>query len=335
MKVKEYMLDFSTLPYNRDFEERAVLPFDEVNYLIGGLELGEISIIAGETGSGKTTFISQCVAEIIKQDKMMCVYGESTIEKQAASLFRQMTPYSKENYIYKQYYKNGKKTKIGSYFISEEQEQKIRKDTEKKLFLYDPKKGMKIEDIINAITLAHTEGGINYFLIDNIMQFETMSMNEIKEIKDNVELLRRYVIDNKVHLILVAHYRKAQDYSVIRRRIEDILGTSAIGNKCATAINIIRTDNIIKTNDKGKEAGGWKALKDLLEKTGYSTEVAENCNSIVEVLKTRHNRLGFVAMNFDKITNTYKECVKDEDVDNPPTETQPKQTKIEDDKLPW
>lgn len=338
MEVKEFILDFAAIPYKRELEERAVLPFNELNYLIGGLELGEISIIAGETGSGKTTFISQCITEIIKNDKVMCIYGESTIEKQTAALFRQMTPYSQENYIYKQYSKNGKKTNIGQYFISEEQEQFIRKKTAKKLFLYDPNKGMKIDNIINAIKIAHEKGNINYFLIDNIMQFETVSMNEIKEIKDNVEVLRRYAIDNKIHLILVAHYRKAQDYSMIRRRIEDILGTSAIGNKCATAINIIRTDNIVKTNDKGKESGGWKALKELLNNNGYSENTIDNCNSIIEVLKTRHNRLGFVAMSYDKITNTYSECNKEREVDNPPVEIQPKQvemTIVDDDSLPW
>ena len=46
----KYIIDFSTIPYERKLEERALFPFRTLNFLTGGMELGEITIIAGETG---------------------------------------------------------------------------------------------------------------------------------------------------------------------------------------------------------------------------------------------------------------------------------------------
>ena len=115
----DYIIDFSTIPYKRQMEERALYPFSTLNFLVGGMELGEISIVAGNSGSGKTTFVSQCVCEMIKHDKVLCVFGESTIEKQAHAQYRQMTPYNDSEYMFVNYYKDGIKTNIGKFFVSE------------------------------------------------------------------------------------------------------------------------------------------------------------------------------------------------------------------------
>lgn len=295
----KYIIDFSTIPYERKLEERALYPISTLNFLVGGMELGEISIIAGETGSGKTTFVSMCVAEIIKHDKCFCIFGESTIEKQAHAQYRQMTPYTDNDYTFVNYYKDGQKTNVGKFFVSEKAENEIKEKTRKKLFYYDPKGGMDIDSILNAMNVAYKKGGIKYFVLDNIMQITTNTNDEVREIKDDFEQLRRFVIDNKVHCIVLAHYRKSNDYGCFRRRLEEIAGTSAIGNKCATALNIIRLDNV------DKESKYSKSFAKLLEMNGYDFN---ECDAVIEVLKTRHNKLGFVGLRYNKKSNTYFEA---------------------------
>lgn len=248
---------------------------------------------------GKTTLASQIVSEIIKTDKCFCVFGESTIEKQAHSQYRQMTPYNDNDYTFINYYKNGKRTNVGKFFVSESAEEKIKNETRKRLFYYDPKGGMDIESILSVMQVAYEKGGIKYFLLDNIMQIETLSNDEVREMKDSFERLRRFVIDNKIHLIVLAHYRKSNDYGCFRRRLEEIAGTSAIGNKCATALNIIRLDNVDK---KSKYS---LLFSELLAKNGYNFE---DCDAVIEVLKTRHNKLGFVGLKYNKKSNTYYEA---------------------------
>lgn len=294
----KYIIDFSTIPYERQLEERALFPFGTLNFLTGGMELGEITVLGGETGSGKTTLVSQCIAEIIKHDKCFCIFGESTIEKQAHAQYRQMTPYDDKDYTFINYYKGGEKTNVGKFFVSESAEQKIKQQTSKKLFYYDPKGGMDINSIMQVMNIALNKGGIKYYIIDNLMQLAMETNDEIREMKDSFEQLRRFVIDNKVHCIVLAHYRKSNDYGIFRRRLEEIAGTSAIGNKCATALNIIRLDNV------DRESKYSKSFSTLLEKNGYDFS---QCDAIVEVLKTRHNKLGFVGLKYNKKTNTYYE----------------------------
>lgn len=256
---------------------------------------GYISIIHN---CGKSTLASQIVSEIIKHDKCFCIFGESTIEKQAHAQYRQMTPYNDNDYTFINYYKDGQKTNVGKFFVSESAEKKIKEMTAKRLFYYDPRGGMDIKSIMAVLEIAHTKGGINYFVIDNIMQIETTTNDEVKEMKDSFEQLRRFVIDNKVHCIVLAHYRKSNDYGVFRRRLEEIAGTSAIGNKCATALNIIRLDKV------DRESKYSKAFAKLLEKNGYNFD---DCDAVIEVLKTRHNKLGFVGIAYNRRTNTYYE----------------------------
>lgn len=295
----DYIIDFSTIPYERKLEERALYPIGTLNFLVGGMELGEISIIAGNTGSGKTSFVSQCVAEIIKHDKCFCIFGESTIEKQAHAQYRQMTPYSDKDYSFVSYYKDGQRTNVGKFFVSEDAEKKIKEQTKKRLFYYDPRGGMDIDSILSVMQVAYEKGEIKYFVLDNIMQISTVTNDEVREIKDDFERLRRFVIDNKVHCIVLAHYRKSNDYGEFRRRLEEIAGTSAIGNKCATALNMIRLDNI------DRDSKYSKAFAKLLEMNGYDFY---ECDAVIEVLKTRHNKLGFVGLKYNKKTNTYFEA---------------------------
>jgi hypothetical protein len=63
----------------------------------------------------------------------------------------------------------------------------------------------------------------------------------------------------------------------------------------------MRLDNV------DKESKYSKAFEKLLEKNGYNFQ---DCDAVIEVLKTRHNKLGFVALKYNKKTNTYFECKK-------------------------
>lgn len=296
--IGKYIIDFADIPYERKLEERALFPFGTLNFLTGGMELGEITVIAGETGAGKTTFVSQCVSDIIKYEKCLCIYGESTLKKQAHAQYRQMTPNEQGNFEFVNYYRNGEKTNVGKFFVTEECEAIVKKKTEKKLFYYDPKGGMDIDSILKVIKVAHEKGGIKYFVIDNLMQLDTQSDDEVREMKDNFEQFRRFVIDNNVHIVVLAHYRKSNDYGQYRRRLEEIAGTSAIGNKCATALNIMRLDNVDKESKYSQSFG------ELLLNNGYDLK---RCDAVIEVLKTRHNKLGFVGLEYKKRTNTYEE----------------------------
>ena len=68
----DYIIDFSTIPYERKLEERALYPFGTLNFLTGGMELGEITVIGGETGcvdSDTEFFNGECWKPISQYQK--------------------------------------------------------------------------------------------------------------------------------------------------------------------------------------------------------------------------------------------------------------------------
>lgn len=297
MQIKDAILDFGTMPYSRRLVDRALYPISDLNYLTGGMELGEISCIAAASGSGKSTFLSQTLEEIIKYDRAFAVFGESTAQKQQQAMYRQMAGFGADRFEYVQFEKAGKKTNIGQYFVNEETAYKIQAKTKGKLFLYDRRYGMTMDKILEVFRYCHENGGINYFAIDNLMMIENITNDELRETKDNVERLLQYVVEANIHVILVAHYRKVQDVTQIRQTMDDIAGTSTVAKKCGTIIGLIRLDKVDK---KGKP---YKNLGSLLE-ANNGVDI-QQCDAVIEVMKTRFNRLGFVPLKFNQQMNAY------------------------------
>lgn len=310
--LEKSIIDFSTIDYTRALEERGLYPFYTLNYMSGGMELHEMSLIAGEAGSGKTTLVSTIISSMLKDgEKIFCVYGESTLRKQAIQTYRQMTPYGDDTYEKVIYEKNGKKTNIAQYFVSKSAEQTIKEKTKGKLFYYDTKRGMSISKIIEAIEYARINYGIKYALLDNLTQIEIATDNEVREVKDGMESLRKYVIENPVHIMVLAHYRKASDYNTLRRVLGEVMGTSAIGQKVATAMNIIRLDNV----DRSVKNKSYCSLKKIIEYNGWDLDKKNDkgdyeITAVLELMKTRFERLGFVCLGFNRKTQTFFEIKK-------------------------
>ena len=267
MNIKDAILDFGTIEYKRELEDRALYPYWELNKLTGGIVRGSMTILAADAGAGKTTMSSDIINYILMGcDKVLGIFGEGTIKDQQIKMYRQMTPYGKDNYTSINFKKNGRNTNISGFFVDENSEKNVRNKTTGKLYIYDIKYGMGIEQILEAIDFAREKYGVNYIVLDNASQIETKTTQETKEVKDAFELLRRKAIDDFLGILVLAHYRKQPDTDNFRRNMVDIMGTSAISQKAATVINIIRIDYLDRSTKQ------FRSFQKLMSMNGWDLD---------------------------------------------------------------
>ena len=275
--------------------EREYTNIRELDYLLKGIEYGKLSLWSGITNHGKTTLMIQFAKECIKKKKKIFYFsGEQT-----ASEFK--------NYLY-----------VG--MCAKEQLDFVTDEVNNKIYDVKPKKQIKeyldnlYKDYIylynnnitenNILTMLRVmqkafNKGIRIFFIDNFMQLD--NSEKLEEQTRIVESFKRFARNNNVIINLVAHPRKTQ-FQKNRLTIFDISGTQNIANKSANICTIIRVDLL---PDQEKEEIGRQLLKN-----GYNIN---NCDGIVEVLKTKGNSCKMVGLKYDFDRKVYFEAQKEND----------------------
>lgn len=299
--------DIGLVPQATELEERFLFPFNKLNYLTNGGILDRLTLITSSTDNGKTTLASQILCGIIRQGyKVAAYFGEDRGSEAANRLYRQYIPYGKDNYITKTYMVSGKPTVIDEYFLASKKWDEAHGFFSGKLFLYNTRTAHDIENIILGFEEAF-KLGCRVFVLDNLENVEYDGENENKRFKDIAIALRDYAINKKVHIIIVAHVRK-MEREIIIPSIDDVKGSSAVANTAKNVISIIRTDKL------DKDSKAYKRLSEMVAKEKYCLDSAD---AVLFVLKTKGRKLGLVALNYNRITNTYSECGESKEEEKP------------------
>lgn len=301
----KFIFDIGDIKYNPKMEERAVYPFSQLNWLTNGAKLNRLVIITARTDEGKSTLASMFLCEFVKQGfNCFADFGEDEGEEACARLYKQYTPYEKDNYIGQQYFQNGKATNIFEYGLSEKKFNDARDFFKGKLFLYDIMQSANIENILNSLDEARANG-CQIGLIDNLENVEYEGENENKQFKDIAIALRNYAKKYRMLIILVAHTKKTER-DVLVPSVDDIKGSSAVANTAKEIICIVRTDKM------DKESKQYRSLKRVLEQNNYNLDDADG---IIFVQKTKGRKIGMFTVKYNLYTNTYYECKKINDTE--------------------
>ena len=272
--------------------EREYTGLAELDFLTKGIEYGRLSLWSGITNHGKTTLMIQFAKECLGKGKKIFYFsGEQT-----ASEFK--------NYLYV-----GMCKKEQLEFVQDEENKKIydvkpKAEVMKRLdelynnyiYLYNnniPENN--VETMIRVMNKAYLDG-VRIFFIDNFMQLD--NSEQLDQQTKIIEQFKRFARDKNCIINLVAHPRKTQ-FNMNRLSIFDIAGTQNIANKSANICTIIRTD--ILPEDEKESIG--KVL------ANYDYDIDE-CDGIVEVLKTKGNSCKMVGLKYDADLKTYKEVPK-------------------------
>ncbi len=184
--------------------ETGIKPLDRV---CGGLILGHVTLLSGKRGEGKSTFMSQIVAEAIEQDDAVFVYSG------------ELPNYHFKNWLDLQIAggSNIEATinKFGDeeYYLSEETVEKINEWYYDKAFIFDSDAIPEddYEGLISTITDAICRHDIKLVCIDNLMTaLECDVKTDIYRQQSNfVKELEKLAQRFNVAVILVAHPKKS------------------------------------------------------------------------------------------------------------------------------
>lgn len=257
-----------------------------IDYALNDLAPRCVTLIAGRSNGGKTTFVKQIIAEAIdKGNKVYLMNGENDSEMLINELYQ--TVIGRDNRYYDEIQINKR--------IKKEPKSKVLKKLKEwhknKLFLFNKgeSKLKTIEELTNMMEMEIKFNQYDLIVIDNLMSILSVTGAEKYEQQaDFVQRLSDLAKIYNTHVILVLHpnktYIKGSDMD-----FEQISGSSDIYNK---ADNIIA---VIREYDQDK--------------------IKENINGCLNIIKNRYfGDLTKVDVYFEKETGLLLEIDSNKDV---------------------
>lgn len=237
----------------------------EIDRVIGGLCYGQVVLLTGKRGNGKSTFMSQLVCEALEQDENVFVYsGELAdyhfkrwIDYQLAgtdNIKTMINEYEDEEFVIK----DGVVDKINAWYRG-------------RAFIYDNNylpNDDEFESLIDTVESVIKQYGTKLVCIDNLMTaMDTVVSNDNLYLAQSnfVGKLKKIAIRHNIVIILVAHPRKTDKEFTN----DDVSGSSDITNKVDVVMSYQRVDeddtfnsklSITKNRLSGKLASGNNAI---------------------------------------------------------------------------
>lgn len=219
--------------------ETGIYDLDEA--LDGGIALGQVCLLSGRRGDGKSTFMSQMIANAIDQGYGTFIYSAELPDYQFKGWLNTQVA-GEENLV-------GFKNKYGQtkYVPTPEVQARIDRWYDGKAFIFDnsftdehPEKEM---DLINVIEQTVKADDVKLVCVDNLMTAmeSARNQNELYLAQGRfVGQLKKIAIKYNIAVILVAHPRKQGKDSDKDFDNDDVAGSADITNKVDIVLNYYR-----------------------------------------------------------------------------------------------
>ena len=244
--------------YTNDYKKIFTM-FDYVDACTGGLIMGDVSLLSGRTGSGKSEFINQLAVGAIQQGHKVLVYsGEIVKERHLSNILCKIVGSKHIEQVKRKLYDGREASKYFDCKVKPYAEEKARTWIKDRYFICDNSKlkGNVIDGLLEAMRRAYNEHGVNYFIIDNLMTVlaKVSSRNMLDVQTDFTNQLVEFASTYNVHVSLVAHPRKSNGSNAVDTDI--VAGSSNIVNLVSLSLFISRTTEDEKREflNKGKDA---------------------------------------------------------------------------------
>lgn len=241
--------------------ERVNTLFNSLDSATHGLFMGELTILSGINGSGKSSWLNTLMLNVVQQGYKVALW---TGELQGFKIRNWILTCAAGSQV------RPSEKLAGTYYVPNNVKEQILRWLNDKMVIFnndytpewDKMKGW-VRDIIHQ--------GFRFIVLDNMFALSFgESGDQNKQQTEFIKTLSNIAKEENVHIVLVAHPRKVVTYL----RKEDILGSSALTN-AVDNIFIIHRNGV----DFKKRASEQYAKKVLDKFDGYG--------NIIEVLKNR------------------------------------------------
>lgn len=249
--------NLAAIPTGHDLFDRKAL----------GFILGEISIVSGLNGSGKSSWLNCISLNAVQRGFKVAMFSGELMKEKVKTWLNQVAAgreFVKKVYGYDDF-----------YYVPKDVTEKIDAWTKDKIFLYDNKYGRNWSRLLESIRGVVEQRGVNLLILDNLMTLDLDAFGGDKNEKQSsfVNSLADLAKQANIHIILVAHPRKSMTF--LRR--EDIGGSGDITNLADNVYIIHRCNkDFVK---RAPEFLGTEEVIRIADTEGFS--------NVVEVCKNR------------------------------------------------
>lgn len=224
--------------------------FTTIDSTIGGLDLGQVTIVSGSNGSAKSTILNQLALNAIQQGYSVGMFsGELTDWRLMNWLYLQCAGPNNVKQA-----KNKEGELLNFYTTTDYVRDKIDEWLGNKLYVYDNDGGMDIKTIGKYVQdLITYDPKVKLVILDNLMSMNISSYNSDKyeAQKEVVMNLCQLAKKKNVHIIFVCHPNK----NTVFLRKEQISGTADLANAVDNIFIFHRNTQDFKV--RSKEFFGW------------------------------------------------------------------------------
>jgi archaellum biogenesis ATPase FlaH len=232
--------DLDTIPYqgiSKKIGKYISTGMESLDYALNDLAPGCVTLLAGRSNCGKSTFVKQVIANAINTDnKVFIIHGEGAQEMLINALYECVIGRDRKFY---------NTIKVNKRFHKEPTADTLKALQEwhkGKLTMFDrgEQKFVSTNELFELIEEEVKASNTNLIVIDNLMSCLKSSAAEKNEAQsDFMQRCHDLAQKHKTHIILVLHpnkeYRKGVDFD-----IEMISGSSDLYNKADNIIAVVR-----------------------------------------------------------------------------------------------
>lgn len=198
----------------------------EIDKVVGGIYFGQVVLLTGKRGEGKSTFMSQLVAEALDQNYKTLVYSGELTDYHFKRWLDFQVAGSRNVVVNKNAF--GDET----YLLHDSTVEQINTWYRGKAFIYDDSivEDDEMEDLLTTIENAICRYGIQFICLDNLMTALDIDMKDdlYRGQSKFVKQLKVLAVRYNVAILLVAHPRKTNGAVTDN---DDVSGSGDISNR--------------------------------------------------------------------------------------------------------